>query len=55
MPPPPQASPQLQMVDGNLGALCSRGGPETGLLLSQDLVERGLFDNKSRVVPRIHK
>ena len=53
--PPPEGLVQLQMVDGNPGALCTRGGPETVLLLSRNLVERSLFNGEDQVVPRIHK
>ena len=53
--PPAQGSLQLQVLNGNPGAMCTRQGPETMLLLSHEYVEKVLLDGEDQAVPRIHK
>ena len=51
--PPPEDVVQLYVVDGNLGAMCTRDGPETVMLLSHEYVEEGLLGGRFRVAPRL--
>ena len=46
--PPAKPSVKLQMIKDNLGARCTRDGPETMLLLSHQYVEERLLGGRHR-------